>query len=88
MLYEVITHNPENHQAWKLLGDCNFSNGHYSQASENYLKCERLNPGDLSCRYQLACSLMEDRHYQEAANWYKQVIANAPTNAKARNNFV
>ncbi len=80
---EVTAHNPENHQAWKLLGDCNFSNGHYSQASENYLKCERLNPGDLSCRYQLACSLMEDRHYQEAANWYKQVIANAPTNAKA-----
>jgi tetratricopeptide (TPR) repeat protein len=80
----ALAKNPRSAAAYKLLGVCQISTGHYAKARESFDECVKLNPKDISARLALGKLLLHFHESRPALEQFEAALA-LDTNVLTRN---
>jgi Flp pilus assembly protein TadD len=79
--------NPEDAVVANNLGVCYLRKGDFADAKAEFQRAASKNSGNPDFAFNLGLVLMREQKYEEAAKWFRQVLLQAPQNAKAHANL-
>jgi tetratricopeptide (TPR) repeat protein len=84
---DVLSHEPDNGDAWHLLGIVSFQSGHYVTAVDAMRRAVAVHPDRAHFHCNLGLALAASGKLQEAIDCYRQALQIAPNSLDIHNNL-
>ena len=84
---QILEAQPEQAEAWRLLGEVCLFQGKYAQAVAGYQQALRLGPGPAESYNNLGVALTQQDQPDEAIGYYRQALGLKPDYVEAANNL-